>query len=417
MLLVDVKAQGHALQHPVAGVLRRGEVRLEHQADTHRVTPRLRHVDGSLERILQLQLASLDGNHLQDGQLGDEHLWILALQHAAFQVPARALQVKALDVRAVLQLLGNLRRVRVPRHLGVQRGLIERPTLVPARRLHQRGGVRLRDVQPREPHHRGFAVCHPVHVLLVPALEPEHPGPELLLRRRGLLGPNAGQKAVEERGGQRVELVGHANLADERLLQLLERRLHRLGQDVEPVELLQQHHLDRGRDTELLLDHRHVKQLGDLVEDILGDDADVILAAHTPAAARGPGLQVDEVHPQLLGRAGVVRDVRVGVQTKHLGRLVQGQGVDHLGVGVPAALRGHHVVNLLVLEKVERLEGVEEEIAEVLVEVGGEDASVERVRDASAVHSLADEVPERPPRELIVVVVKRLRQVRLDQLL
>ena len=279
----------------------------------------------------------------------------------------------------MLQLLGNLRRIRVPRHLGVQRRLIERPSLVPARRLHQRRGVRFGDVKAREPHHRRFAVLHPVYVLPVPTLEPEHPSPELLLRGCRFLGPRAWQKAVEEGGGEHVKLVGHADLADERLLQLLERRLHRLSEDVEPIQLLQQHNLGWGRDTELLLDHRHVKQLGDLVEDILGNSADVILAAHAPATARGSRLQVDKVHPQLLGRARVVRDVRVRVQPKHLGRLVQRQRVDHLGVRIPAPLRGYHVVNLLVLEKMEGLEGVEEEVPEVLVEISGEDATVERI--------------------------------------
>mmetsp|Transcript_11784 Transcript_11784/g.49512 ORF Transcript_11784/g.49512 Transcript_11784/m.49512 type:complete len:364 (+) Transcript_11784:1524-2615(+) len=363
----------------MARVLRRGKIRLKYQTDTHRIASRLRHVDGCLERVLQLQLAPLDGNHLQDWQLGDEHLRILALQHAALQVPARALKVESLNVRAVLQLLGNLRRIRVPRHLGVQRRLIKRPSLVPARRLHQRRGVRFGDVKAREPHHCRFAVLHPVYVLPVPTLEPEHPSPELLLRGCRFLGPRAWQKAVEEGGGEHVKLVGHADLADERLLQLLERRLHRLSEDVEPIQLLQQHNLGWGRDTELLLDHRHVKQLGDLVEDIVGNSADVILAAHAPATARGSRLQVDEVHPQLLCRARVVRDVRVRVQPKHLGRLVQRQRVDHLGVRIPAPLRGYHVVKLLALEKVEGLEGVEEEVPEVLVEISGEDATVERI--------------------------------------
>ena len=45
----------------MARVLRRGKIRLKYQTDTHRVASRLRHVDGCLERVLQLQLAPLDG--------------------------------------------------------------------------------------------------------------------------------------------------------------------------------------------------------------------------------------------------------------------------------------------------------------------------------------------------------------------
>ena len=50
-----------------------------------------------------------------------------------------------------------------------------------------------------------------------------------------------------------------------------------------------------------------------------------------------------------------------------------------------------------VLEEVERLEGVEEEVAEVLLHVRLDDAPVAVVGDAPAVHDLADEVAQRVP--------------------
>ena len=64
VLLVCIEAQRHALQHPVRGVLRGGEVRLEDQPDAHGVAVRLGHVNGRAERTVQLELGSLDGDDL-----------------------------------------------------------------------------------------------------------------------------------------------------------------------------------------------------------------------------------------------------------------------------------------------------------------------------------------------------------------
>mmetsp|Transcript_46018 Transcript_46018/g.147044 ORF Transcript_46018/g.147044 Transcript_46018/m.147044 type:complete len:435 (-) Transcript_46018:172-1476(-) len=60
----------------------------------------------------------------------------------------------------------------------------------------------------------------------------------------------------------------------------------------------------------------------------------------------------------------------------------------------------------------EGLERVEEEVPEVLVQVRREDAPVERVAHAPAVHGLADEVLERVPGHGVVPVVEGLGQVR-----
>mmetsp|Transcript_14108 Transcript_14108/g.33880 ORF Transcript_14108/g.33880 Transcript_14108/m.33880 type:complete len:904 (+) Transcript_14108:88-2799(+) len=414
-LLVDVEAQRHALQHPVAGVLGGGQVRLQHQPHAHGVAPALGHVHRGLEGVLQLELGRLDGDHLQDGQLGDQHLGVLAPQHAALHVPRRALQVQPLDVAPVLQLLAHLRRLREARHLRVQRGLVQRPLLGAARRLHQRRRVRLGDVQPRQPHHRGLALLHPHLVLLVAALEPQHPAAQLLLRGRRHLGPGRRQRTVEQRGGQHVQVAAHADLAAQRLLQVLERAEHARYQLVVAVQLLQQHHLARRGHPHRLLDHLHVERRRQLGQDVAGHAADEVLAADAPAAARHARLQVDQVGPDVLGGVGVVRDVGVAVQPERLGRLHDGQAVDDAGVRLSGAVLRHHVVHLVVLEEVERLERVEQEVAQVLVQVRVEDAAVVRVRHAPAIHRLADQVPQRAPRQHVVLVLERLGEVRVDQ--
>eukprot|EP00976_Prorocentrum_cordatum_P074889 1181692-Prorocentrum_minimum.AAC.2 len=58
---------------------------------------------------------------------------------------------------------------------------------------------------------------------------------------------------------------------------------------------------------------------------------------------------------------------------------------------------------------------VAREVPEVLVQVGGEDATVKVVRHAAAIHRLPDEVAQGAPGDHVVLVVKRLGQVRADE--
>jgi len=62
--LVGVEDEADALQYPVAGVLGRMKVRLEHESDAHRVAALRRHVDRSTQSVLQLELVGLDWNDL-----------------------------------------------------------------------------------------------------------------------------------------------------------------------------------------------------------------------------------------------------------------------------------------------------------------------------------------------------------------
>lgn len=50
--LVCVHDETHPLEHPVAGVLRGPQVRLEHEPHAHRVAPSRRRVHRSRDRIL-----------------------------------------------------------------------------------------------------------------------------------------------------------------------------------------------------------------------------------------------------------------------------------------------------------------------------------------------------------------------------
>ena len=105
------------------------------------------------------------------------------------------------------------------------------------------------------------------------------------------------------------------------------------------------------------------------------------------------------------------------MQPKRLRGLHERERVDDAGVDVPVPGRRYDVVHpdALVSVKMKRLERVKEEIAEVLVEVGVQHAAIEGIRDAAAVHRLADEVAQRAPRQRVVAVVVRLREVRVDE--
>ena len=77
-------------------------------------------------------------------------------------------------------------------------------------------------MQARQPHDCWLAVFCPLPVLLVAALEAEHPGGQLLLSGRGQLGPHGWQLPVEEGGGQLLKLTGKADFTSQRTLQVLQ---------------------------------------------------------------------------------------------------------------------------------------------------------------------------------------------------
>mmetsp|Transcript_43880 Transcript_43880/g.112112 ORF Transcript_43880/g.112112 Transcript_43880/m.112112 type:complete len:225 (-) Transcript_43880:49-723(-) len=217
----------------------------------------------------------------------------------------------------------DLGRVGVFSDLRVQGGLVQRPALVSAGSLHKRRDVGLRDVEAAEPHDHRLAHLAPVLVLRVAPLEPRHPAGEHLVGGGVELGPNGGQLAVEERVGDVLQLAGEADLAHQRAPEVAQADAHAHDQDVPALDLLQQHHLRGAWDGDLLLEHWQVKGLRQPPLDVLCHARDELLARDAAAGATGARLQVHQVAPDLLGRVGVVRDVRVGVQPKRLRRLHQ----------------------------------------------------------------------------------------------
>mmetsp|Transcript_4919 Transcript_4919/g.13547 ORF Transcript_4919/g.13547 Transcript_4919/m.13547 type:complete len:632 (-) Transcript_4919:543-2438(-) len=413
---VDVERDGHALQDPVARVVNGADVRLHHEADAHGISSVLRHVDGHANGALELELGELDGNDLHDGQLLHEHLGLLAHKHRPLHVKGGALHEKALYVAPIV---GALEHLVLAHHLGergVERGLVQGPLVLAARGLHERCCVRLWDVESREPDHLGLAFLHPALVLAVAAEEEDHPRAEHLLRLRCQLAPHVWQLAVVQVGAQGVELCRHAHLTSDGPPQLLERAAHARAELLPAEELLHEHDEGRRRLTlRFLLDAVHVEGDGHLGEYVCGDLVDVLLAAHLPARHGRARLEVEEVGPQLLGSVGEVVDLCVGVEAKYLGRVDGGHGLDGGHIYVTVAPRGHAVIHLRVLEEVEGLESVEEEVTEVLVEVGAQHAPVEVVGHSPAVHHLASEVAQGIPWDHGVVVVEGLGEVGVEE--
>ena len=77
------------------------------------------------------------------------------------------------------------------------------------------------------------------------------------------------------------------------------------------------------------------------------------------------------------------------MQAENLRRVVERQRLDLLDVAVISTFVLRDVVIVLLVHvEVERLEGVEDEVAKVLLHVGVQDAAVEEVDRMAAVHHL-----------------------------
>ena len=106
------------------------------------------------------------------------------------------------------------------------------------------------------------------------------------------------------------------------------------------------------------------------------------------------------------------------MQAKDLWGLDDGQSIDGRHVSAVLSSLGNAVVHAPSHVKVEGLEGIKEEVAHVLIEVGGEDPPVERVAHSASVHGLPDKVPQRAPRNAVAIaaaVLAGLGQVGRDQ--
>ena len=73
----------------------------------------------------------------------------------------------------------------------------------------------------------------------------------------------------------------------------------------------------------------------------------------------------------------------------------------------PSSLVFHRVIAV----EEEGLKGIEQEVSQVLVQVGGQDAAVIAVRDTPSIHGFSNEVPQRAPGQLVITVVVCLHSV------
>ena len=106
---------------------------------------------------------------------------------------------------------------------------------------------------------------------------------------------------------------------------------------------------------------------GSLDLDLDRDVANELLAGEACRRAADAGLQVDDVAPHLPRRDRQVPDLRVGVEPKHLGAVVQGEGLHALHVhlargpvgGIAKTSLGHGggAVGALMVARVRRGRG------------------------------------------------------------
>lgn len=92
--------------------------------------------------------------------------------------------------------------------------------------------------------------------------------------------------------------------------------------------------------------------------------------------------------PHFFNRLREVSDLGVWVQSEYFRSVDQRKLLDKLQIIVPISFRRYHVVDEVVLIKVERLELVEQKITEVLVHISVGDATIVAVYHSSTVHHL-----------------------------
>lgn len=218
-----------------------GEIGFEYQSDAHSISAALCDIDRGLECVLKLELGALNRHHLKDRQLRNEFLWRLADETGVFNVPISAFQVHTDHITAVGRFLSDLRFGGKLGDFGVKSGLVERPLLLAASGLDEGGQVRLGDLEAGQPDNLGVsALGYPALVLLESAGEVQHPGAETFLSLGSEAAPGGGKEAVEEREGELVEFLTHADDTSESFAEFRERVGHLHHELVEPLELLEQ---------------------------------------------------------------------------------------------------------------------------------------------------------------------------------
>eukprot|EP00906_Rhabdomonas_costata_P020195 RCo029349 len=202
----------------------------------------------------------------------------------------------------------------------------------------------LREVQPGDPEHRRGA---PVEPLLDKPTSPHqvvHPRAQRPQRGVRLVRPQRGHLVDEHAVAHVFEVLRHHHLPADRHGEVLQRGVHDLQQAVEPHRLLHQHRVEALLVLRRVLRRKllHREHLGDLSSNLCGHCGQHLLPAD-PLARPATRLHRQHVPHQLRGLVTGARNVRVGVQPKHLGMGVERPGGD-VGEVVRAVSRGHGVV-------------------------------------------------------------------------
>jgi len=255
------------------------DVGSEDQTLAHGVLSVLGDVHGSLDGVPKLQLVGFHGNNLQERHLLDQLLGPLVVKAVLLSVVTGSFKVDTTDVTTELQLLLDGIGVLLLGDDGITDTLIKRPSLGATGCLSQSSQVGLRSGETTEPHDLGLFNFIPILVLLVSGEEVLQPGDQSLKSLGSLGHPTGRHETIEQTVGQCFQSFTHSNNSTQSLLQVRQSSSHRVQEDVEAIQFLEQHHLSGTRHLKLLLDIVSVKKLRKFGLDIGSDTGDVLFSA------------------------------------------------------------------------------------------------------------------------------------------
>mmetsp|Transcript_3414 Transcript_3414/g.6492 ORF Transcript_3414/g.6492 Transcript_3414/m.6492 type:complete len:309 (-) Transcript_3414:6974-7900(-) len=248
-------------------------------------------------------------------------------------------------------------------------------------------------------------------------MEMRQPAAQEFAGCRRQFAPRHGQLPIVEGSCQIIQTSTHSNNTCQGTLQILESSHHAFHQIVPALQLLKQHNLGGHQVARRVLgllcleDGLSIKRCWDLarkvVHDALEHSFTRITASVTTASS---GLQFKEIHPQLLRCIRQIPNFGVGMQTKDLRTVLHRHVLDLLRVHVAVDRAvvlvrvGELVIHLLIEIEVEGLEGIEQEITHVLLEVSHHNPPVHAVGHAPPIHALPHKVPQGGPRDGPIVV-------------
>lgn len=211
--VVHIQHQGHTLQDPVRRMLRSAKVSHEDLSDSHCVLPVLRHVDWSLQIVLDLEFAGLSWNDLNDRHLANQLFWLLPSQLSSFKVPTCTLKVEALQIAAMFWFLLGEIRIAVLSDDSVESGLVKGPSFNSARSLNESSEISFRNMQTWQPHYWRLFDFGPLVILFDSVGEVRHPATQFFLSLGCQFGP-AGRQVTAFKGESKlIQLWTHTDFS------------------------------------------------------------------------------------------------------------------------------------------------------------------------------------------------------------